>query len=162
MQRAVVYTLHAATSAAAANNTCPLPHSIVCLRSVPRNNKAWPLGLLLCPTRELALQLAAQAAQLVAGSQLTVKCVTGGTPLAQQVTRASVCETLPFLLSKGEQGQLLAFHHGFGVQHGTHASSSTAQHSVPATGDIQQQSMLPHCFPHLLPMHVGAGCASWC
>jgi len=44
-----------------------------------------PLGLLLCPTRELALQLSAQAAQLVAGSHLTVKCVTGGVPLTQQV-----------------------------------------------------------------------------
>jgi superfamily II DNA/RNA helicase len=53
-------------------------------RSLPRN-KAWPLALLLCPTRELALQLSAQASQLVAGSQLTVKCVTGGTTITQQV-----------------------------------------------------------------------------
>jgi ERCC4-related helicase len=49
------------------------------------HNRAWPLALLLCPTRELALQQAAQASKLVAGSQLAVKCVTGQAPIAQQV-----------------------------------------------------------------------------
>lgn len=59
-------------------------------RSVPRG-KAWPLALVLCPTRELALQLSGQASQLVAGSQLKVACVTGGAPLAQQVGLDCVC-----------------------------------------------------------------------
>jgi hypothetical protein len=35
--------------------------------------------------RELAAQLAAEGSQLVKGSQLTVKCATGGAPMAQQV-----------------------------------------------------------------------------
>jgi superfamily II DNA/RNA helicase len=53
-------------------------------RAVPRN-RAWPLALLLCPTRELALQLAAAASKMVGGSQLAVRCVTGQTPIAPQV-----------------------------------------------------------------------------
>lgn len=64
-----------------------LLHVDVCCRSVPPN-KAWPLALVLCPTRELAQQLAAHAMQLVAGTHLGVKCVTGGTPIAEQVQRS--------------------------------------------------------------------------
>jgi superfamily II DNA/RNA helicase len=56
-------------------------------RSVPRN-KAMPLALLLCPGRELAVQLAAQGAAMVAGTQLMVKCATGGSPVTQQVRHA--------------------------------------------------------------------------
>lgn len=56
-------------------------------RSMPRK-KAWPLGVILCPTRELAHQLAGQASHFVAGSQLTVKCATGGASLTQQVCAA--------------------------------------------------------------------------
>jgi hypothetical protein len=54
-------------------------------RNVPRN-KAMPLALLLCPSRELAVQLAAQGAAIVAGTQLMVKCATGGSPVTQQVS----------------------------------------------------------------------------
>lgn len=53
-------------------------------RTMPRN-KAMPLALLLCPSRELAIQLAAQGAALLQGTQLLVRCTTGGTPVAQQV-----------------------------------------------------------------------------
>jgi superfamily II DNA/RNA helicase len=61
--------------------------AVLLCRSMPRN-KAWPLGIILCPTRELAHQLAGQASHLVAGSQLTVKCVTGGASLTEQVCAA--------------------------------------------------------------------------
>lgn len=54
-----------------------------------RKNKAMPLALIVCPSRELAVQLAAEGARLVAGTQLTVKCVTGGAQLAQQVGAVS-------------------------------------------------------------------------
>lgn len=53
-------------------------------RTVPPN-KAMPLAMVLCPSRELAMQLAAEGAKLVAKTQMTVKCITGGAELAQQV-----------------------------------------------------------------------------
>ncbi|WIA39002.1 hypothetical protein OEZ86_005153 [Tetradesmus obliquus] len=61
-----------------------LSHILTIPRSVPPN-KAMPLALLLCPGRELAVQLAAQGAAMVAGSQLVVRCATGGSPVTQQV-----------------------------------------------------------------------------
>lgn len=53
-------------------------------RTVPRN-RAMPLAVVLCPSRELAMQLAAEGSKLVAGTQITVKCVTGGAEMTQQV-----------------------------------------------------------------------------
>jgi superfamily II DNA/RNA helicase len=62
-------------------------------RSIPPN-KAMPLALLLCPGRELAVQLAAQGAAMVAGTQLMVKCATGGSPVTQQVWLWGCCGVL--------------------------------------------------------------------
>lgn len=80
----------AAGPSGAGASTAALLGVLCRLLSTPRSlhrNRALPLGLLLCPSRELAAQLAAQGAAMVAGSQLTVKCATGGAPIAQQVGR---------------------------------------------------------------------------
>jgi superfamily II DNA/RNA helicase len=48
-------------------------------------NKALPLAVVLCPAREHAQQTAALAASMAAGTQLTVRCATGGSDMAEQV-----------------------------------------------------------------------------
>jgi superfamily II DNA/RNA helicase len=86
------HDLLAAGPPGAGTSTAALLGVLCELLSTPRNvprNKAMPLALLLCPGRELAAQLAAQGAAMVAGTQLKVKCATGGSPVTQQVRLCS-------------------------------------------------------------------------
>lgn len=76
----------------------PLLQSIMRTHSRVRTSTAHPSALIVCPTRELAMQTAQEAQKLAANSHLKVYAVTGGASKVQQVRRllAGADDTMPY------------------------------------------------------------------
>src|SRR5690606_14436266 len=58
--------------------------SIPIVEKLPKGARK-PLALILCPTRELALQVAQELEALAAGQDLRVAAIYGGTSMSQQI-----------------------------------------------------------------------------
>ena len=71
-------------SGATASYLIPMLRALTRAQRPRTRNRAAPPALVLAPSRELAAQVAAEAARLCAGGKLKVVCVTGGADAAQQ------------------------------------------------------------------------------